>query len=145
MMINTRGNNTIGNIGQIPTRRLFVLLACMFLSCHRMPSPDDGDPRLPAAYRTPLKTFATWQAATVKGDRRAIRDCYWQDMSAQELAAWMTENLRPAAKKFLGQAKLIGVQPVTRVEVDFTFVTGDDSEVRGVMVLTRQGWKIKRW
>jgi len=110
-----------------------------------MPSPGDGDPRLPAAYRTPEKTFATWQAATVAGNRLAIRDCYWQDMSAQELAAWMTENLRPAAKKFLGQAKLIGVQPVTRVEVGFTFVTADDSEVRGVMVLTRQGWKIQRW
>ncbi|MBW1811102.1 MAG: hypothetical protein JRJ87_23125 [Deltaproteobacteria bacterium] len=145
MMINTCGNNTIGKIGQIPTISWLVLLVCMLPSCHRMSSPGDGDPRLPAAYRTPEKTFATWQAATVAGNRLAIRDCYWQDMSAQELAAWMTENLRPAAKKFLGQAKLIGVQPVTRVEVNFTFVTADDSEVRGVMVLTRQGWKIQRW
>ena len=145
MMINTRGNNTKGKTGQILTGSLFVMLACMSVSCHRMPSADDGDPRLPAAYRTPEKTFATWQAATVASDRLAIRDCYWQDMSPQELAAWMTENLRPAAKKFLGQAKFVGVQPVTRVEVNFTFTAGDGSEVRGVMVLTRQGWKIQRW
>jgi hypothetical protein len=145
MMINTRGNNTIDKIGQILTRSLFVILVCLTVTCHRMPSADDGDPRLPAAYRTPEKTFATWQAATVAGNRLAIRDCYWQDMSSQELTAWMTENLRPAAKKFLGQAELVGIQPVTRVEMNFTFVAGDGSEVRGVMVLTRQGWKIQRW
>jgi hypothetical protein len=42
-------------------------------------------------------------------------------------------------------AKLVELNPLTLVEVNFTFQAGNQEEIRGVMVRTRQGWKIQSW
>jgi hypothetical protein len=122
---------------------MFVLLLS---TCHRMPNPLDADPRLPDAYSSPEKTFETWVSATLSGDETAVRDCYWPGMKKEELASWMRENLRPQAKQLFKDAKLVEVRPATLVEVNFTFTVMDGSEeIRGVMVKTKQGWKIQSW
>jgi len=126
----------------------WVLSALLLLSfaCHRMPSPVDEDPRLPGAYSSPENTFATWVKATLSGDEAAVRDCYWPGLKQEEMAAWMRENLRPQAKELFKEAMLIEVRPATLVEVNFTFTVMEGSqEIRGVMVKTRQGWKIQSW
>jgi len=123
---------------------VFYVLLCS--TCHRMPSPTEEDPRLPAPYSSPENTFKTWVKATLSGDEQAIRDCYWPDRPKEELAAWMRENLRPQAKELFQDAQLIEVRPATLVEVNFTFTVSQGSqEIRGVMVLTKQGWKIQSW
>ena len=125
---------------------LLVLCVPLCSTCHRIPSPTDEDPRLPAPYRSPEKTFATWIQATLSGDEAAIRDCYWPDMQKEELASWMRENLRPQAKQLFQDAQLKEVRPATLVEVNFTFSVMEGSEeIRGVMVRTKQGWKIQSW
>jgi hypothetical protein len=58
----------------------------------------------------------------------------------------MRENLRPQAKELFQDAKLVEVRPATLVEVNFTFTVMEGSEeIRGVMVKTKQGWKIQSW
>jgi len=124
---------------------LLVVLMAITGSCHRMPAPSRGDPRLDERFRTPEKTFATWVAASATGDEQAIRECYWQGMGEEELAAWLDVNLRPRARSFFKGAVLTDVKPCTRVEVNFTFRNGLGETTRGVMVLTRSGWKIQSW
>jgi hypothetical protein len=125
-----------------------LLLVCVLLcsTCHRMPNPLDEDHRLPDPYRSPERTFETWVKATLSADEAAIRDCYWPDMKPEEMTSWMRENLRPQAKELFEDAKLIEVRPATLVEVNFTFTVMEGSEeIRGVMVKTKQGWKIQSW
>ena len=125
---------------------LLVFCVLLLITCHRMPSPIDEDPRLPTPYSSPEKTFETWVKATLSGNEPAIRDCYWPDRPQEELAAWMRENLRPQAKELFQDAQLKEVRPATLVEVNFTFTVSQGSqEIRGVMVLTKQGWKIQSW
>jgi len=124
---------------------LVLVLMTIAGSCHRMPAPGQGDPRLDERFRTPEKTFATWVAASLAADEQAIKECYWQDMGAEELAAWLEVNLRPRARSFFKGALLTDVKPCTRVEVNFTFRNGLGETTRGVMVLTRNGWKIQSW
>jgi|GEM_PF-2091764 len=145
MMNNSHSHNTIAKTRQYGLRALSALLLLMF-ACHRMPNPLDEDPRLPEAYSSPEKTFATWIAATLSGDEAAIRDCYWPGLKKEEMTAWMRENLRPQAKELFQDAKLVEVRPATLVEVNFTFTVIEGSEeIRGVMVKTRQGWKLQSW
>jgi len=143
MVKDSHSHNTIGKTRQYA---LCALSALLLLSCHRMPSPLDEDPRLPAAYSSPEKTFETWVKATLSGDETAIRDCYWPGLKPEEMSAWMRENLRPRAKQLFQDARLIEVRPATLVEVNFTFSVVDGSEeIRGVMVKTKQGWKLQSW
>lgn len=133
-----------GRPGQATIAAVVVMLALM--SCRR-PAPGvlDDDPRLPLAFCSPRRTFATWVAASIAGKRAAIAACYWKGMSHEEFEAWMGENLRPRARAFFSGAKFLGAQPVTRVEVNFTYQSGLGDTERGVMVLTHAGWKIQRW
>ena len=125
---------------------LLVLCVLLCSTCHRIPSPIDEDSRLPAPYSSPEKTFETWVQATLSQDEQAIRDCYWAGLKKEELASWMRENLRPQAKQLFQNAQLKEVRPATLVEVNFTFSVMDGTEeIRGVMVRTKQGWKIQSW
>jgi hypothetical protein len=145
MVNDSHPNNTIAKTRQcIP---LCLLAAALALStCHRMPTPMDEDPRLPAPYSSPEKTFQTWVKATLSGDEPAIRDCYWPDLPKEELSSWMRENLRPQAQELFKDAQLVEVRPATLVEVNFTFTVMQGSqEMRGVMVKTKNGWKIQSW
>jgi hypothetical protein len=145
MVNDSHSHNTNVKTRQYGLWALAALLLLLF-ACHRMPNPLDEDPRLPDPYRSPERTFETWVAATLSGNEAAIRDCYWPDMKPEEMASWMRENLRPQAKQLFEDAKLIAVRPATLVEVNFTFTVMDGSEeIRGVMVKTRQGWKIQSW
>lgn len=111
-----------------------------------MPPPGAGDPRLPQAFRTPQATFDTWVRASLAGDREAMRACYWEDMPDEELDAWLAENLRPEARRYFRDARLIRIEPVNAVEVRFVFTAnGGTTEGRGVMVRMRSGWKIQSW
>jgi hypothetical protein len=145
MVSDSQSHNTI-----VKTRQygLWALSALLMLSCacHRMPTPLDEDPRLPDAYSSPEKTFETWVSATLSGNEAAIRDCYWSGLKPEEMAAWMRENLRPQAQQLFKDAKLKEVRPATLVDVNFTFTVMEGSEeIRGVMVKTKQGWKIQSW
>lgn len=155
MVNDSHSHNTNAKTRQHGLRAVSALLlpVCVLLcsvlvlsTCHRMPSPIDEDPRLPEAYNSPESTFATWVKATLSQDEAAIRDCYWPDMKPEEMASWMQENLRPQAKELFEDAKLVEVRPATLVEVNFTFTVMEGSEeIRGVMVKTKQGWKIQSW
>ena len=150
MVNDSHSHNIIGKTRQYgvrwPLALLLVFSVLLCSTCHRIPSPTDEDPRLPAPYRSPEKTFDTWVRATLSGDEQAIRDCYWPDMKKEELASWMRENLRPQAKQLFQNARLKEVRPATLVEVNFTFSVLDGTEeIRGVMVRTKQGWKIQSW
>jgi hypothetical protein len=145
MVNDSHSHNTIAKTRQYGLWTLSALLL-LFSACHRMPNPLDEDPRLPDPYHSPEKTFATWVKATLSGDEAAIRDCYWPGLKKEEMASWMRENLRPQAKQLFADAKLIEVRPATLVEVNFTFTVMEGSEeIRGVMVKTKQGWKIQSW
>ncbi len=113
--------------------------------CRPAPRGLQEDPRLPMAFRSPSRTFQTWVAASVARDRKAIEACYWKGMSREELSAWMWENMRPQARAFFSGAEFDSAQPVTLVEVNFSYRSGNGDEGHGVMVLTREGWKIQRW
>jgi hypothetical protein len=136
-------HNTNGLNGQQhPGAWMFFI--CLVVACHPLPRP--GDPRLPEAFRTPERTFATWKQATLDADRERLRTCYWEGLGDGELGAYLNQNLRPEAKGYFQGATLTGVKSVSNVEVNFTFTTpqtGD--EIRGVMVKTRSGWKIQHW
>ncbi len=123
----------------------WALMLLNLNSCHRVPTPFDCDPQRPGKYACPAQTFRTWVAASLAGDAQALTDCYWGGMPPHELRAWVTENLRPEARDFFHNAKLTEIQPATRVEINFTFLAGNGEEARGVMVRTRQGWKIQSW
>ena len=147
---NSHSHNTIVKTRQYGFRWLMALalVCCVLLcsTCHRMPSPTRENPRLPAPYSSPKKTFDTWVKATLSGNEPAIRACYWPGLPKEELAAWMRENLRPQAKQLFQNAQLMEVRPATLVEVNFTFsVLHDTEEIRGVMVRTKHGWKIQSW
>jgi hypothetical protein len=144
-MANNNTNKTIVKIRRyVPRCALALTLVCC--ACHRMPAPTQEDSRLPAPYNSPEKTFVTWVKATLSGDEPAIRDCYWPGLPKEELSAWMRENLRPQAKELFQDARLKEVRPATLVEVNFTFTVMQNSEeIRGVMVRTKQGWKIQSW
>jgi hypothetical protein len=145
MVDNSHPNNTNAKTRQYGLMPLLVL-ALVFSACHRMPSPIEEDSRLPAPYSSPEKTFDTWVKATLSGDEQAIRDCYWPGLPKEEMSSWMRENLRPQAKELFQDAKLKEVRPATLVEVNFTFTVLEGSEeIRGVMVRTKQGWKIQSW
>ena len=150
MMNDSHSHNTNAKTrqyGLLPLLALVLLFGVLvFSTCHRMPSPTDEDPRLPAPYSSPAKTFKTWVKATLSGDEQAIRDCYWPDMPKEELSSWMRENLRPQARELFQDAELKEVRPATPVEVNFTFTVSKGSEeIRGVMVRTKPGWKIQSW
>jgi hypothetical protein len=148
-MVDSRhSHNTIGKTRQYGSRWLLALVffALLLSTCHRLPSPVEEDPRLPAPYSSPEKTFSTWVRATLSGDESAVRDCYWPGLPKEELSAWMRENLRPQARRMFQDAMLKEVRPATLVEVNFTFTVLEGSEeIRGVMVLTKQGWKLQSW
>ena len=148
MVNDSHFHNTIAKTRQYGLWALSALLLFVLLcsTCHRMPSPLDEDPRLPDAFSSPEKTFETWVKATLSGDEAAIRDCYWPGLKKEEMSAWMRENLRPRAREIFEEAKLLEVRPATLVEVNFTFtVMAGSEEIRGVMVKTKQGWKIQSW
>ena len=145
MVNDSHSHNTNAKTRQYAVWTLSALLL-FTCACHRMPNPLDEDPRLPDAYSSPEKTFETWVKATLSGDETAIRDCYWSGMKKEEMASWMRENLRPQAKQLFEDAQLTEVRPATLVEVNFTFTVMQGSEeIRGVMVKTKQGWKIQSW
>lgn len=145
MVIDSQPNSTVVKTRQYGPVGLLILTLALH-ACHRMPSPLDDDPRLPAPYSSPEKTFDTWVQATLSGNEQAIRDCYWTNRPEEELASWMRENLRPQARELFNDAKLTEVHPATLVEVNFTFTAKQGSqEIRGVMVRTRHGWKIQSW
>ena len=123
-----------------------LVLGLLWGACHPMPPPGSGDPRLPEAFCSPEKTFATWVKATLAGDSETVRECYWEGLGKEELRAYLSQNLRPEAKTFFKDAKLVAVVAVTRVEVNFTFrsVSAQEDMV-GVMVRTRHGWKVQHW
>jgi len=122
-----------------------LALAAGLSGCHRPPRPWDPDPRLPAAFNSPEATFHTWTAASRSGNRKRVRECYWDGLGPEELGAWLTENLRPEAESLFSGAGWLGCEPVTPVEVNFSFAAGDGQELRGVMVRTAGGWKLQRW
>jgi len=126
---------------------LVWLVACACVcGCHRVPPPGPGDPRLPEAFCTPEATFRTWVRASLSGDRNAVRACYWEDLPAEELDAWLRENLRSEARRYFRGARLVRIEPVNAVEVRFVFTArGGAAEGRGVMVRMRSGWKIQSW
>jgi hypothetical protein len=140
-----RSHTTFGRADQHARWLFFGALVCLHLACHRPPGPLDADPALPAGFRSPENTFQTWIAASVAGDETRIRACYWPDMDREELQAWLAENLRPEAAELLHGARFQGFEPVSLVEVNFTFVTRAGESMSGVMVRTRQGWKLQRW
>lgn len=146
--------NTTDWLADQPGRRpagskwwLLCLVICVWVTgCHRVPPPGSGDPRLPEAFRTPRATFRTWVEASLSGERDAVRACYWEDMPAEELEAWLRENLRPEARRYFRGARLVRIEPVNAVEVRFVFeARGGAAEGRGVMVRMRSGWKIQSW
>ena len=121
------------------------LALLMVLQCHHIQGPADPDPGLPEAFSSPERTFRTWIAASLAQDSAAVKDCYWPGLSAEELSAWLGENLRPEATGLLQGARWLGVQPVSRVEVNFSMADSAGRVLRGVMVRTRHGWKLQRW
>jgi hypothetical protein len=123
----------------------YIQYAMLFPACHRIPHPWDSDPVLPAAFRTPHQTFLTWQQASLKADRQALKACYWSGLERPELESWLTENLRPEASHLFRDAHWQGMKPKTPVEVTFHFTTGQGQEFYGVMVRTKDGWKIQHW
>jgi hypothetical protein len=138
--------------GQLHARKRFlpatmtgVVCLIAIIGCQPAPGVLQEDRRLPMAFRSPARTFQTWVAASVARDRQAIEACYWKGMSSEELSAWMQENMRPQARAFFTSAKFVSARPVTLVEVNFSYRSGTGESGRGVMVLTRQGWKIQRW
>ncbi len=151
--VNANRNNISSVPGQRPTgqtgRRgptVYLVLALSIQAACARPLPwGDDDTRLPVSFRTPQATFRTWVQATLARDEAALRECYWKDMSAEELSAWLSENLRPEADGFFQGMELLDVRPVTLVEVDFFYRNSSGVDGRGVMVRTRDGWKLQRW
>jgi hypothetical protein len=138
-------NNTKGPL--IQPRHLVALLVLLLqaAACHRQDGPEI-DPRLPAAFRTPEAAFATWIQASIDRDERRLRECYFDQIPEEELLAFMRENLRPEALPLFQGATLLEVRPVRPVETQFRFRPGDGSDdLAGILVLSRDGWKILRW
>ncbi len=113
--------------------------------CHRPWRPWDPDPRLPAEFCSPKAAFDTWTAASMSGDRERVRECYWEGLGPEEMRAWRTESLRSEVKDLFSRAKWRGIEPVSPVEVNFSFEAGDGLQLRGVMVRAASGWKLQRW
>ncbi|MBN2494317.1 MAG: hypothetical protein JXR96_07000 [Deltaproteobacteria bacterium] len=150
----TRPHNIESGTGQhgprpFPDRlELWAVLALLLASaCHRLPTPGSpvADPRLPAAYRTPADTFRTWAAASLAGEPAAIRACYWDGLGKEEMASWLRAHSRPEAAGLFEGATWLGIEPVSPVEVDFSFRAATGDVFRGVMVRTAGGWKVQSW
>jgi len=122
-----------------------LLLALLGTGCAGGVAGPRMDRNLPAGFRTPRQTFTTWVRASLAGDRQAVSACYWSGLGREELRAWLEQNLQPAARGFFRGMQLLQVEPVTLVEVNFSYRAGDGSVNRGTMVRTRQGWKLQRW
>lgn len=145
--VNALRNNISSDLGQRPTGPTVLLLLALLaqLACSRPLPWGDDDTTLPTSFRTPQATFRTWVQATLARDEAALRECYWKDMSEEELSAWLAENLRPEAASFFQGMELLRVRPVTMVEADFFYRNSSGTEGSGVMVRTREGWKLQRW
>jgi hypothetical protein len=119
----------------------FAGLALLGSACSTFPHRKG-----PEAFRTPQATFETWVSATRAKDQAKLQECYWPDMPKEELQSWMRENLRPEVAGYFEGAKFVRAQKVSPVELNFYFKAKDGAEEgSGVMVLTRDGWKIQRW
>lgn len=122
-----------------------ALLALLIIGCVSRPGGPGLDRNLPAGFRTPQQTFSSWVRASLSGNRRTLANCYWSGLGPEELRAWLEQNLQPDARRFFRGMQLLQVQPVTLVEVNFSYRAGDGSVNRGTMVRTRKGWKLQRW